>query len=144
MENKKSKGISPVIATIIMVAVAIVISIAAAFWLTGLMGTFTTYENIRISTFATRGSGGTYTITVIVINLGPIDVSVIDISVPGYEETVGISPDPSPNNPQNIAVGEQKSFVISGLSISDIRPGNVIKIIVATTRATYEGQVILP
>ncbi|MEM2809438.1 MAG: archaellin/type IV pilin N-terminal domain-containing protein, partial [Candidatus Methanomethylicia archaeon] len=55
MENKKSKGISPVIATIIMVAVAIVISIAAAFWLTGLMGAFTTYENIRITAYATRG-----------------------------------------------------------------------------------------
>ena len=43
------KAISPVIATVIIVAVAIAISIAVALWLTGIVGGFTTVENLQIT-----------------------------------------------------------------------------------------------
>ncbi|MEM4424895.1 MAG: archaellin/type IV pilin N-terminal domain-containing protein [Candidatus Nezhaarchaeales archaeon] len=41
------KAISPVIATIIIVAVAIVMSIAVAYWMMGLTTTFTRYEKLE-------------------------------------------------------------------------------------------------
>jgi hypothetical protein len=41
-------GISPVVATVILVAVAIVIAIAVAFWASGLVGVFTRFEKIEI------------------------------------------------------------------------------------------------
>jgi len=42
------RAVSPVIATIILVAVAIVMAIAVAYWALGLGGTFTRYEKIEI------------------------------------------------------------------------------------------------
>jgi len=81
MENKKSKGISPVIATIIMVAVAIVVSIAAALWLAGLMGTFTAYEaiQIRMINVVKETSGWNFTITITNIGTGSAAIEKVYI-----------------------------------------------------------------
>ncbi|MDW8073881.1 MAG: archaellin/type IV pilin N-terminal domain-containing protein [Nitrososphaerota archaeon] len=48
--NRRKAGISPVVATVILVAVAIVIAIAVAFWASGLVGVFTRFEKIEIQT----------------------------------------------------------------------------------------------
>jgi flagellin-like protein len=52
----KDRAVSPVIATIIIVAVAIVMSIAVAYWVLGLAGTFTRYEKIEIMSDVRRHS----------------------------------------------------------------------------------------
>ncbi|MEM4733238.1 MAG: archaellin/type IV pilin N-terminal domain-containing protein, partial [Candidatus Bathyarchaeia archaeon] len=55
--NGNVKAVSPVIATIIIVAIAIVMSIAVAYWMLGLGGAFTRYEKIEIqSAYATKTS----------------------------------------------------------------------------------------
>ena len=46
--RRSSSGISPVVATVILVAIAIVIAIAVAFWASGLVGVFTRFEKIEI------------------------------------------------------------------------------------------------
>jgi len=46
--RRSSSGISPVVATVILVAIAIVIAIAVAFWASGLVGIFTRFEKIEI------------------------------------------------------------------------------------------------
>ncbi|MEM2812119.1 MAG: archaellin/type IV pilin N-terminal domain-containing protein, partial [Candidatus Bathyarchaeia archaeon] len=52
------KAVSPVIATIIIVAVAIVMSIAVAYWMLGLATTFTRYEKLEfISAYAVKDAG---------------------------------------------------------------------------------------
>ncbi|MEM2038847.1 MAG: archaellin/type IV pilin N-terminal domain-containing protein, partial [Nitrososphaerota archaeon] len=50
MMVRRRAGISPVVATVILVAVAIVIAIAVAFWASGLVGIFTRFEKIEIQT----------------------------------------------------------------------------------------------
>ncbi len=45
---RERRGISPVIATVIIVAVAIAISIAVASWLLGLWSGFGSYESLKI------------------------------------------------------------------------------------------------
>ncbi|RLG03464.1 MAG: hypothetical protein DRN60_01425, partial [Thaumarchaeota archaeon] len=47
--RRSSSGISPVVATVILVAIAIVIAIAVAFWASGLVGVFTRFEKIEIT-----------------------------------------------------------------------------------------------
>ncbi len=49
MYRKYIRGISPVIATVIIVAVSIAIAIAVALWLSGTIGLFTAYEDVRIT-----------------------------------------------------------------------------------------------
>jgi len=54
--RRSSSGISPVVATVILVAIAIVIAIAVAFWASGLVGIFTRFEKIEISAaYSTAG-----------------------------------------------------------------------------------------
>ncbi len=52
------KAVSPVIATIIIVAIAIVMAIAVAYWMLGLGSSFTKYEKIEFtSAYASKVSG---------------------------------------------------------------------------------------
>jgi len=53
--RRSSSGISPVVATVILVAIAIVIAIAVAFWASGLVGIFTRFEKIEIQAAYVEG-----------------------------------------------------------------------------------------
>jgi len=54
MENmtklRKRKGVSPVIATVILVAVTITVAVAVAYWMSGIAGQYTQFEKIEIQT----------------------------------------------------------------------------------------------
>jgi flagellin-like protein len=56
MAVRSKAGISPVVATVILVAVAIVIAIAVAFWASGLVSVFTRFEKIEIQAAYWDGS----------------------------------------------------------------------------------------
>jgi flagellin-like protein len=58
--RRKDRAVSPVIATIILVAVAIVMAIAVAYWALGLGGTFTRYEKIEIMSMYAKGTNLSY------------------------------------------------------------------------------------
>jgi len=73
------KAVSPVIATIIIVAVAITMSIAVAYWLLGLGGSFTRFEKIEYTYGYAEATGNPneYVITLSVKNTGSA-VATID------------------------------------------------------------------
>ena len=52
MENmtklRKRKGVSPVIATVILVAVTITVAVAVAYWMSGIAGQYTSFEKVEI------------------------------------------------------------------------------------------------
>jgi len=72
----KRQAISPVIATVIIVAVTIAVAIAVAFWMTGIIGLFTGFEELQIVsavpawTPPAGGNPGHWTITLTVKNSG--------------------------------------------------------------------------
>ena len=54
------KAVSPVIATVILVAVAITVAVAVAYWMSGIAGQYTKFEKVEIQTaYSTRISSGT-------------------------------------------------------------------------------------
>jgi FlaG/FlaF family flagellin (archaellin) len=69
-------GISPVVATVILVAVAIVIAIAVAFWASGLVGVFTRFEKIEIQ--AAYWDGSNSAVVIIAKNTGS-SIAVVDM-----------------------------------------------------------------
>jgi len=76
-------GISPVMATVILVAIAIVIAIAVAFWATGLVGVFTRFEKIEITAaYYQVGTG----VILRVKNTGSASATIDDIYVNGIPE----------------------------------------------------------
>jgi flagellin-like protein len=75
----RRKGISPVIATVIIVAVTIAVAIAVAFWMTGIVGLFTGFEQLQIVS-AWDGKGG---IAIVVKNAGTSTATIDEIFING-------------------------------------------------------------
>jgi flagellin-like protein len=80
----RRKGISPVIATVIIVAVTIAVAIAVAFWMTGIVGLFTGFEQLQIVNVYDEQNDGIY---VTVKNTGTSAASITDIYINGYSYT---------------------------------------------------------
>jgi flagellin-like protein len=79
---RKNSGISPVVATVILVAVAIVIAIAVAFWASGLVGIFTRFEKLEILS-AYQDPADPANIVVKVKNTGTSPTSIIQVVING-------------------------------------------------------------
>ena len=83
---------SPVIATVILVAVAITVSVAVAYWMGGIAGQYTKFEKVEIqSTLCTIAGQGEWTIVMKLKNTGTatanlIGVFINDIEVDDYDE----------------------------------------------------------
>jgi len=96
VKGRKKSGISPVVATVILVAVAIVIAIAVAFWASGLVGVFTRFEKLEIVSAVMTDEN---TFVVRIRNTGSADSAIVQVVVQGR----GIGPvDP----PARISIGE--------------------------------------
>jgi flagellin-like protein len=81
---RSRKGISPVIATVILVAVAITVSVSVAYWMGGISSLYTRLEKIEIqSIVAVKGVAGNYTITLAVKNTGSADATIDSVFING-------------------------------------------------------------
>jgi len=76
--RRNLKAVSPVIATIIIVAIAIVMSIAVAYWMLGLGASFTKYEKLEFTTaYATKDSiTGDFTVHLTIKNTGSATATI--------------------------------------------------------------------
>ena len=61
-ELRNRKGVSPVIATVILVAITITVAVAVAYWMSGIAGQYTQFEKIEIQsaicTYEDEGTTG--------------------------------------------------------------------------------------
>ncbi|MEM3398327.1 MAG: archaellin/type IV pilin N-terminal domain-containing protein [Nitrososphaerota archaeon] len=103
MIGRSKSGISPVVATVILVAVAIVIAIAVAFWASGLVGIFTRFEKLEIVSAYQQDET---TITLSVKNTGTSPTSIIQVVVNGVS-VHDVTP------PQSFNVGESKTCTLT-------------------------------
>jgi flagellin-like protein len=124
------RGISPVIATVIIVAVAIAISIAVAGWLMGLWGTFGTTEQLTIMPDTTlNATASPATLTLHVKNTGSKSAVVIKIEVVG----VGTA------SQNGLTVSSAGSEITSGVSTVTIPQGADYTIIAPLTGSATAG-----
>jgi len=149
MRNIRKKGISPVIATVILVAIAIVVSIATAFWMTGLLTSFTSYEKIEIRYIYASRDGNTYTITLTVANTGSAvatiqELRINDKKTDEYTQITSISFDPSGSIPYTLQPGSEVTITIIANKAAPFTPGVSIKVSVITSVASYDKAVTLP
>jgi len=91
MKIRSRKAISPVIATVILVAVAITVAVAVAYWMGGIAGQYTKFEKIEIqSATCTIDSDGNWIVNMTLKNTGTATASLIsvyvnDVEVTGYD-----------------------------------------------------------
>jgi FlaG/FlaF family flagellin (archaellin) len=76
--RRSIKAVSPVIATIIIVAIAITMSIAVAYWVLGLGSSFTKYEKVEFTSAYADYDAGTsyYNISMVLKNTGSAAATV--------------------------------------------------------------------
>jgi len=76
--RRNLKAVSPVIATIIIVAIAIVMSIAVAYWMLGLGGAFTRFEKLEFqSAYAVyNATSNKFEINLRIKNTGSADATI--------------------------------------------------------------------
>lgn len=136
--HRSRSGISPVVATVILVAIAIVIAIAVAFWATGLVGVFTRFEKIEITAaYYDPDQGG---VILHVRNTGSADATIDDVYVNGRPSGVaGFSVDFNGTLP--LAVGRAANITVRGTFI----PGVTYELAVHTASGkTYPVAVLIP
>ena len=82
MNPKTRKAVSPVIATVILVAVAITVSVGVSYWMGGISAQYTQFEKVEIQTgYAQVAAGGwdsgsaTSTITQVFVNEVPLNMT---------------------------------------------------------------------
>ncbi len=78
MNPQKRKAVSPVIATVILVAVAITVAVGVSYWMGGISSQYTQFEKVEIQTgYATYDSNNAaWTITMVVKNTGSADATI--------------------------------------------------------------------
>jgi flagellin-like protein len=80
---KNRKAVSPVIATVILVAVAITISVAVAYWMGGISSQYTKFEKVEIVNAIVSSTGTptamTWTITMSLKNTGTSSATITDV-----------------------------------------------------------------
>ncbi|MEM2094866.1 MAG: archaellin/type IV pilin N-terminal domain-containing protein [Candidatus Bathyarchaeia archaeon] len=83
---KSRRAVSPVIATVILVAVAITITIAVAYWMGGIAGGYTKFEKVEISmiTCSPKDTDNIWTITATLKNTGSAAATLNAIYVNQY------------------------------------------------------------
>jgi len=75
---KGRRAVSPVIATVILVAVAITVAVAVAYWMGGIAGQYTKFEKVEIqSGYATLDPATGWTITLELKNSGSATANLI-------------------------------------------------------------------
>jgi len=147
--RRSSSGISPVVATVILVAIAIVIAIAVAFWASGLVGVFTRFEKLEVT--SAYYSSTDKKVVLRVRNTGSADASIDDIYVNGIPcaGECGITPSLDPNNPYSMPVGAEAEITIEKPP-TDVTGGNwqsgvTYEILVHTSAGkSYPISVLIP
>jgi len=123
----KRQAISPVIATVIIVAVTIAVAIAVAFWMTGIIGLFTGFEQLTIESIYAEPKGG-WNITLTVSNRGTTPTSITNILLNGVDITactgnVQINKTSIPSKlPLPLNPGETKTIIINIPSTASCGP----------------------
>jgi flagellin-like protein len=136
VKGRKKSGISPVVATVILVAVAIVIAIAVAFWASGLVGVFTRFEKIEIQAAYWDGTN----VVLIARNTGS-SMAVVDMILANGAPCISTS--------VPLSIGSSTIFSFSGcatdLGGSIITGGVTNEIALHTTSGkTYPVAVLIP
>ena len=83
--RRRKRGIEPLIAAVILVAVAIALAVAVAFWMSGIIGGYTKYEQLEVSAgYADWNEDNqTWIVVLQVKNTGSSDATIDEIYVNG-------------------------------------------------------------
>ena len=113
MNTRSRKALSPVVASIILIAVTVAVSIAVAAWMGALTFSFTATEQVNITNMGFDITGGIITVTA--NNTGTSTVTINEAYVNNVKQTTVL-----PTLPEDIAANQGVAFnvtVAGGLNV---------------------------
>ena len=135
------KAVSPVIATVILVAVAITVSVAVAYWMGGISSQYTQFEKCEVQTaIVTPDGNGNWIISVKIKNSGSktstltnLFVNDVEVSAYGAVAPVGavdtITTDMTIATPFTITSGADSTLIVwVGANYGTLSPGTTVNI----------------
>ncbi len=102
MKTIQRKAVSPVIATVILVAVAITVSVGVSYWMSGISAQYTSFEKIEVQTATCSwdSTNGLWSIQVNLKNSGTATASLtnifindVEVNAYGSTGTIAVPPD---------------------------------------------------
>src|SRR3972149_4699032 len=81
VDIRNKRAVSPVIATVILVAIAITVAVAVAYWIGGISGQYTQFEKIEVTTAYASGNTTHWDVTLNLKNSGTTQATVTDVFV---------------------------------------------------------------
>jgi flagellin-like protein len=111
--NKSRKALSPVVASIILIAVTVAVSIAVAAWMGALTFSFTATEQVNITNLQFGTGTTTGWIYVIANNTGTTAVTINEAWVNSVKKTPS-----SPTLPSTIQANSGLALNITGINVS--------------------------
>ena len=149
--RRSSSGISPVVATVILVAIAIVIAIAVAFWASGLVGIFTRFEKIEIRSAYATATDDSYDVHLLTFNSGSSSATIDELYINGQPAKGLVSEckpeevcDGKPETGVTLKVGASQEIIIT-IDKTTFSPGVTIEVMVHTASGKqYPTAVLLP
>ena len=84
----KKRAVSPVIATVILVAVAITVAVAVSYWMGGIIPQYTKFESAEINclTYGFESGDSENIIVLRIVNTGTVTFNITGIFVNGLEK----------------------------------------------------------
>jgi flagellin-like protein len=147
------RAVSPVIATVILIAVAVAIGIAVAFWASGLTTSFSKYEQLGISAAYALPITNGWSITLQGNNTGSSAATIVQVQANGVPQTYGTSPgfgvwtitvSGSDSSGKTVASGGGFLIVLQ-LQNTQYSPGQTVEIAIVTASGTnYPKAIVLP
>jgi hypothetical protein len=141
------KGISTVIATIIIVAISIVMAIAVAYWAMGIGNSFTKFEKLEwISIYADPPAGGYFRVYVQIKNTGTAAATINNIFLDTRPYSAYPNIGQSGLMGQSIAIGQTTQNAWIRLPTGGTwSSGNTVAVTIETAAGRqYPNMVVLP
>jgi len=121
MNYQERKAVSPVIATVILVAVAITVSIGVSYWMSGIAGQYTDFEKVEISSVViTQDIYLNWIATIALKNSGSASATIDSL----YVNEGAVSLDASA--PTAAAITLTSSLVTGGLPLESGQSGSIV------------------
>ena len=123
---RRRRAVSPVIATVILVAVTITVAVAVSYWMSGIASQYTSFEKVEIqSGYATISASKGWTIHLTLKNTGSetatlIKVFINDVPVPTGQDNY------ADFNAFDVAGGAAKEIIGTNLNYATT-PHNIIE-----------------
>ena len=124
---REKKGLSPVIATVILISVTIVVAVSVAYWMGSIASGYTTFEQIELPTSYARWdedifTNGGWNVTIELKNTGSADATIDNIFLNGIplsgysSSSIRLYADEDPVNISSISIpvtkGGSKTLLI--------------------------------